>query len=351
MLIISCKPQREYALSNDQAAFQKSIESVKDIDDLFLLEKEIKLQVPDKIIINHSALVFATSSGYVILDNMSKDIKMYSASGELLQVIGKGGEGPGEFRGINVGCVDSQDNIYAYDQLLGRLTVFEKAGKFKYQLLMKYNANIRHLCVNKYGRIFIHKTPEAGNNYFVNVYDSTGYITGLIPGRKEYEPYYYAGFLGGGIVALETGGIMETNTYSFNINKISNDLSVSVFGEKGKYYRELNKERISIDKFTEMQNRIIAHTDCLRFLSINEGKNVIRYCINLGSLANNMAQSPSFYAEIYDTDGNLISNSKSFKDIFTFSEKGGCGYFSYPVTKGGSEIPPKIVLYQLKSAL
>jgi hypothetical protein len=348
-MVISCKAKREYFLSKEQLSLQKKIDSVKVIDSLFTFEKEVKLKVPKNLFINYNTHVFAFPEGYVFLDNMAKDIKIFDTEGNFVRKFGHNGEGPGEFRGINTCYVDSKNNIYIYDQLLMKISVFDILGNLKYYIKTKNNENIRHLCVNKSGLIFVHKTPQPGDFYYVNVYDSNGYIKSLIKGEKAYEAYYFSGFLGGGILALDNGDVFETNTYSYHINKISPDLGVEEYGEEGAYYKELNKEAVQLNQFEKMQKMVAEHTDCIYFLSFNNGRNLIRYCINIGVFANNMAQTPSTYAETYDNTGNFINNKKGFNDMFSFFNNGKIGYLSCPVIKkDGSEVIPKIVLYRYK---
>lgn len=71
------------------------------------------------------ALAALDSEGRIYLrGNFSTHVHVYDAEGRYLTTLGREGEGPGEFEGINGFVVGPADSLFVFDALLMRLSVF-----------------------------------------------------------------------------------------------------------------------------------------------------------------------------------------------------------------------------------
>jgi hypothetical protein len=61
----------------------------------------------------------------VVADGVSSSLKVFDAHGSLQRTLGGAGEGPGEFRGLNLFTRLRSDSLIVFDFQLGRLTIFD----------------------------------------------------------------------------------------------------------------------------------------------------------------------------------------------------------------------------------
>lgn len=73
--------------------------------------------------------IAADSKGRIIVADYNQNlVRRFNATGEFLGAIGRGGEGPGEYRNIMVIATDAKDKIYVGGQ--GRISIFDGNGVF-----------------------------------------------------------------------------------------------------------------------------------------------------------------------------------------------------------------------------
>lgn len=75
------------------------------------------------------ASAYRLSDGRIVVgDGGSTSLKVFDDAGRLTATIGRAGDGPGEFRGINHFALLSGDSLAVWDFAHGRLTVFDASG-------------------------------------------------------------------------------------------------------------------------------------------------------------------------------------------------------------------------------
>jgi hypothetical protein len=85
--------------------------------------------VPDDEALFRVESAFRLSDGRIVVgDGGSRSLKLFGPAGTLLGSIGRPGDGPGEFRGINQFELLSGDSLAVWDFAQARLTVFDSAG-------------------------------------------------------------------------------------------------------------------------------------------------------------------------------------------------------------------------------
>jgi hypothetical protein len=72
-----------------------------------------------------------------VADRGSQTLRVFDARGAHLRDIGREGEGPGEFRAIDGVALLRGDSIAAWDQRLGRMSVFDPAGRLARELTQR----------------------------------------------------------------------------------------------------------------------------------------------------------------------------------------------------------------------
>ena len=84
-----------------------------------------------------SGLVISMDGSIHVADDQSKDVRVFSASGEFVERYGRDGEGPGEFRTISGLGRTPNGGIAAVDGSLGRLTRFGPQGEVEGQFRLE----------------------------------------------------------------------------------------------------------------------------------------------------------------------------------------------------------------------
>lgn len=83
----------------------------------------------DNAVIGEISHVLADSKGAIyIADRMAMNIKVFNIEGDLLNVIGARGRGPGEFLDLTAVTLDEQDNLIVADQMNFMITKFSSSG-------------------------------------------------------------------------------------------------------------------------------------------------------------------------------------------------------------------------------
>jgi hypothetical protein len=66
----------------------------------------------------------------VVANSGSRELRFYGADGQLLRSVGRGGDGPGEFRGMQGLWIMAGDTVVVWDRTLSRLQHFSPEGDF-----------------------------------------------------------------------------------------------------------------------------------------------------------------------------------------------------------------------------
>lgn len=245
LFFISCKKD-DNKLNTFQKDLINQISTAKYTNRLFDVADSITLKLPQNIYLDANPIVKQGSNSFVIFNQESKNVLIFDKAGIFIKAFGRNGDGPGEFRSIVTGSLDSDGNIYIYDYILRRISIFDRLGNISYILNLKnFDAQIRQICVDRLKKIYLHHTPSHNFLGFVSIFDSTGYIKTIIDPINGYGGYYERGFLEGGIVLDDKNNIYEANIYSYNITKVSAKGDIRKFGVKPVNFIELPKANIN----------------------------------------------------------------------------------------------------------
>jgi 6-bladed beta-propeller len=275
----------------------------------------IDLNIPLEVPVDLVPKVRFFSQGFVLFNPMARTIVVVSQDGRYLRTFGKIGSGPGEFRNLEVGAVDGEDNVYAFDDLLARVSVFTIDGVVLRTIPIRNPFLVRHMCVGNGGNLFLHHAPDSSSTGFVSVYDAESLKTCLVPPIEGFDSYYYRGHLEGELAASAVGDVFETNTFSYKISRIRPDLTVSQFGEEGDDYVALPPLR-SFQTIQQLQRAVAGATIIRQLLLCDHGTLLLQETLRLRTVGGGVRRE----ARVYDTAGVFLGALELSGESFEASD-------------------------------
>ena len=242
-LLNGCTKEERITLNKHEKMIKIKVKKSGSASSFFTHKDTIALNGINENLFDAAPIIKANLKIIVMFNPLSKNILILNRSGKLLSKIEKDGDGPGEFRFIQCGTLDTNNNIYIYDHVLKRITKYDAKGKYIFSLNVKYNSdNIRKMTCDNNGYIYLFHAPITGNDGFVSIYNNKGFVKFIFDPIKGFEPYYKRGFLDGGIIFSKNDGIFATYIFSYKIAKYSKGV-VTYFGKKLPIYKPLKKSR------------------------------------------------------------------------------------------------------------
>ena len=94
-------------------------------------ERQIgELDGPEESLFVYITDVTVNSKGDIyIADSRLNEIRKFNKDGEHLLSLGRRGQGPGEFQSVNIVSANSQNELIAFDNMLGRISIFSDKGE------------------------------------------------------------------------------------------------------------------------------------------------------------------------------------------------------------------------------
>jgi hypothetical protein len=303
--------------------------SLKMISDIKLeFSKKSPLIAFTSVKVNNKGMIY-------ISDYLSSNIKVYNQEGKIINIIGRGGHGPGEFVAHAGIAFDKNDNLYVVDTGTRRISVFDSTGMFKYFFKIDDGFGI-------YRPDFIDIVNE---NIILNVVDvntiyndiTSSFILGLFtkegkPVRqfgkfeKIYSKYYLPSCMYAFATADEEKNIIyytEGATYKIFAYNYMNGTQYS-FGFHGNKYKEIKSGLTKelgrpMDESFKFECSISHYKDIdfinNRYLIVQYFNYNVRYGAN-GKIAYKHSESDinDNYIQIYDMRDNKYLGEIYLKD-------------------------------------
>jgi len=109
------------------------------------------------------ALAPTSDGGVYVADSQVPVIRRYDADGTYLYDVGRGGEGPGEYRRPGGLAVMADGRLLVFDQSLRRLSHFDADGEFIESVQVpRAMGGFRGFVAGSEGQMFVRTTPEEG---------------------------------------------------------------------------------------------------------------------------------------------------------------------------------------------
>lgn len=97
-------------------------------------EPEVRIGVadgpPHLVFSDVESAIFLPAGRIAVGDNGTKKLRLYDREGGLVAIVGREGDGPGEFNWVSWVGRCGGDSVYVFDALLDRLSVFDATGSF-----------------------------------------------------------------------------------------------------------------------------------------------------------------------------------------------------------------------------
>ncbi len=108
-----------------------------------VVRRVVPEQTEDHLVARVAQVIYLEAGDFLIVDDSEADVKFYEADGSLRLVIGRKGEGPGEFLQPRRAAVGSDGAIHVLDQSLNRVQVFEPSGGFHRNVPLEHLSEAR----------------------------------------------------------------------------------------------------------------------------------------------------------------------------------------------------------------
>jgi len=202
-----------------------------------------------------------------VLDSKAARIQVYDIAGKFISTIGGKGQGPGEFFAPSSFFVNEKGNIYIYDTMTRKITVFSEDWIYKEFISLNEIAHGK-FSVDKKGNILFNTVAfEPDGNMYISFiklrpkenikkkYISALFLKPIIDGKRRFiyeHPYQqniYFSLLGNGNIALVKS--LEPTIYYFSGE--GEILSKVLKEEKSERITKKEKEIVFTDFFKQMR--------------------------------------------------------------------------------------------------
>ena len=172
----------------------------------------------------------STSGRVCLADFSNQRIACFTSDGRLLWILGRKGEGPGEFRAVYRLALDASDTVYAFDIASSEISVISPGGKFlrRSALPIRFRQVDDVLAGPDRTLLISGIAPLAGQaaDSAIHVFhlgDTLTYIRsfGLLPAARNSEVLAYWG--AGGIRLLSQRRVVYGRRYPYEIYAYSTD--------------------------------------------------------------------------------------------------------------------------------
>jgi len=269
--------------------------------------KDCYLTFPEGIFID-------TKKNICVKDNSVMDIKVFDKNLKLVKIIGRKGNGPGEFKWIGNANFKNDGSLIVNDLFARRISVFDK--NYKFFNSFNYNAKIGNIVPLKGDNYLAitegkHSDETQLTKYYFEIYDKNFKILKRIDSMAVYTFY-----------ELRGDGFVFEYFNSFYIIKLVNDnilfakdddYQLRIYSPEGKMLSSVNKKYNPVVISAKEKNDILEKRKPLR----GDEEKII----------NNFRYKPAFSAIFTDNKGKIFvktyeeSNGKALFDVFDFQGK------------------------------
>jgi len=211
------------------------------ISDIYLKDK-------NNLIGYYFDVCFDKNDNIYIPDYKTSNIKVFDKDGNFIRVIGRRGQGPGEFIELSGICLDDSGNIFTVDPTLKRVSVFDKDGNYIRMFKIDKNHMENNGKIVAYKNYLIIGLIKSDVDYLdkpslsstLSLYTKSGkFIKDLGFFDEIYDKYCLINLLSISFsLDKENGAIYYVQQATYKVTKIDiNDGKVAVFGFKGNNYK------------------------------------------------------------------------------------------------------------------
>ena len=172
---LSCSTRPGDDGRTEEASFPQP--EIPEFASAFRLVDSIELeQRADLPIVRVSGLALSHDGRFALADASEGNVKLFDVRGRLLAVLGRNGEGPGEFRQPRFPRFDAVGRLFVADGQLNRITVFDGNAKLTHTITLDGMTPLMGLQLGERNEFYLTGPGRGGR--LVHLTDSSGKTTG-----------------------------------------------------------------------------------------------------------------------------------------------------------------------------
>lgn len=261
-----------------------------------------------------------------VADRQLNEVRKFDREGRYLLTIGRKGQGPGEFQSIRTLSVNKQNDLFVYDNMLGRISIFSERGEHKEtskKLLAGSWIEPCEIFFHNKDYVLFGKANQSFNLFhdFNEKWDeTTSYIEYEPSDNKEFEEQSL-GFNPGNCFFQDSGDLLYTKYYYDNQVRVykNGKLMKIIMRESGV------KKAYEVEVFHDVQKAMsIPRDQDYDFKSFGQGIAFVgksfQNSLGVFQLPNGhivdflsirkSKSSRELWVELFDSTGKLLSFSK-----------------------------------------
>lgn len=178
----------------------------------------VRLELPKPLFFGVTADVLFADTNIYVHDSKQEIIFRFNSQGNFLNMIGKLGNGPGEFSSCS-SCFLNGDTVFVSDLDTRRIFSYTQEGNFINVISFPFSFVYEDIVYMPDGEFLCHRLAPAKNNRGIWIMNKKGEKSEVVYANEDVYPYIHSSWntlsiLGGGLI-----GIYEPptgNYYSFN---------------------------------------------------------------------------------------------------------------------------------------
>ncbi|MBD3414690.1 MAG: 6-bladed beta-propeller [Candidatus Aminicenantes bacterium] len=300
------------------------------------IQKELQIgqmDGPEEYLFSYISDIAVNSKGDIyVADRQWTEIRKYSQDGEYLITIGRKGQGPGEFQGLGILSVDSDDNLIVYDWRLTRVSIFSDNGELiqtTKKLMAETSLAPSEIIAQDDGYVLFGQlgdSPKIFHEFDSDWNHKESYIDYEFTDNKEFEKLAL-NFSTGNCFFRINGDILYTKDYYDNKiliyqNKelsrvitresdIKKPYEVQKFHDQNKAREVMKKQDYNFSTFAQgIQYVGRANLTSGGVFQLLDG-NIVHFVSTYVS-----KEVFGFDVELFDSDGKLLSHSRLGENLF-----------------------------------
>ncbi|MGC9092603.1 MAG: 6-bladed beta-propeller [Bacteroidota bacterium] len=334
---------KESAAVNDPLL--KHVAESKTFDQIFEKERDLQLSAENDVLISRVLDVIVTrDSNILILDDIGRQVLMFSHDGEFIKKIGAFGHGPGEYLWPSLIAADPNGDIFVFDADAAKLLIFDAEGNFKSSIFT--GEFVSRMAVTSHG-VYLQEFTFNGRNSIYQ-YDTTGkLIRTFSPVPENFRELLMRVTLGGGLVADDEGNLYQITVAKYEISKFSPDGSlIAKFARTPPFLKPYPEKLPSIANDRRKLNELIFDRTLIHRLFYLKPGLLLVQLIN-----HDRQRRPTVFLEIYDVSGRFLTGGiqTPFKRLVLSCSAGLICFLTKTPTDGRSN--PTLTFYRLAKRL
>lgn len=165
------------------------------------------------------AVALDRSDRLYVADDLNHEVRVFEFDGQLVRIIGREGEGPGEFRDPWGVAIDDADTLLVWDQNLARFSVFDPQGAFRRSFAPPRRWLVNTMRFLPGGDLLVAAFGYM-DTWGLHRLDRDGELIaefGTVPVDPNIYPGFVGSLFGGAADVIDDGGIVYTRKSPYEL--------------------------------------------------------------------------------------------------------------------------------------